>query len=74
MKQRPWRRILAIVSSVLIVVGASPLVCLYWFASTHNFQPLSMDLPLKQGEYTSAVFKTDLDENYMIQIELADPT
>jgi len=74
MNPRPWRKILTIVAGVLIVVGAAPLAYLYWFASAHNFRPLSMELPLKQGEYTSAVFKTDLDENYMIQIELADPT
>jgi hypothetical protein len=74
MKQRPWRRILTIVAGVLIVVGAAPLAYVYWFTSAHNFQPLSMELPLKQGEYTSAVFKTDLDENYMVQVELADPT
>jgi hypothetical protein len=73
MKQWLRRRTLVIVAGVLIVVGAAPLAFLYWFASTHNFQPLSMALPLKQGEYTSAVFKTDLDENYMVQIELADP-
>lgn len=73
MKQRPWPRILTIVAGVMIVVGAAPLAYLCWFASAHNFQPLLMELPLNQGEYTSAVFKTDLDENYMVQIELADP-
>jgi hypothetical protein len=31
MELGPWRRILAIVSGVLSVVGASSLVCLYWF-------------------------------------------
>jgi hypothetical protein len=74
MKRWPWRRILTVVAGVLIVVGAAPQAFLYWFASMHNFQPLSMELPLKQGEYTSAEFKTDLDENYMVQIVLADPT
>jgi hypothetical protein len=74
MNRRPRLRILTIVAGVLIVVGAAPQACLYWFASAHNFRPLSMQLPLKQGEYTSAVFKTDLDENYMVQIEMADPT
>jgi hypothetical protein len=72
MKKWPWHRILTILSLLLIVVGASPLVSLLWFRSAHNFQPLSMPVPLKQGEYTSTVFKTDLDEPYMVQVEFAN--
>jgi hypothetical protein len=74
MQHWQWRRILTILACVPIVVGAAPLACVVWFASAHNFRPLAMELPLKQGAHTSAVFKTDLDENYMVQIELADPT
>ncbi len=73
MKKWPWRKLLAILGVVLIVVGVVPLALLLWHGTTHNFQPLSMQLPLKQGEYTSQVFKTDLDEDYIVQIELMDP-
>lgn len=74
MKKWPWRKIFAILAVVLIVVGVAPLAILLWHGSTHNFQPLSMQLPLKQGEYTSPIFKTDLDESYMVQLELLDST
>jgi hypothetical protein len=58
-----------IVGSVLVLVGVGPLLYLLWFGSTHNFEPLSMPLPLKQGQYTSAEFKTDLDDTYQIDLE-----
>lgn len=74
MKNWPWRKILFGAGCSLVAVGAAPLAALLWHAYTHNFQPLSMQLPLQRGTYTSAVFKTDLDENYIIQIEIMDAT
>jgi hypothetical protein len=44
----------------LIVVGAALVAYLNWFASVRNFQPFSMELPLNQGESTSAVTGTSL--------------
>ncbi len=74
MKKWPWKKILLGAVLFLIAVGIFPFSYLYWFAHAHNLQPLSMPVPLQQGEYASAEFKTDLDENYMIQLELMDPT
>jgi hypothetical protein len=74
MQRWPWRKGLVISSCVVIVVGFGPLAFVRWFAAAHNFRPVSMQLPLKQGEYNSPEFKTDLDENYMVQIELMDST
>ena len=74
MKHWPWRTILTVVGSVLVIVGVVPLAYLLWYASVHKFQPLSMPLPFKQGHYTSPVFKTDLDGPYVIQMEFSDPS
>jgi len=72
MKKWRWRRILIALAFLLVVVGVTPFALLLWFGYAHNSQPLSMPLPLKQGKYTSARFRTDLDEPYMIQVEFAD--
>ncbi len=74
MKHWPWRTILTVVGSVLVIVGVAPMAYILWYASVHRSQPLSMPLPFKQGHYTSPVFKTDLDEPYVIQIEFSSPT
>ena len=74
MRHWPWRRIFFFLAIFLIVVGVAPLAALVWHGLTHNFQPLSMQLPTAKGEYTSAEFKTDLNERYMIQLELMDET
>jgi len=52
----------------LIFVGVTPIAYLLWFGTAHNFEPLSAPLSLKRGEYTSALFKTDLDEDYQVEI------
>jgi len=52
----------------LILVGVTPIAYLLWFGHAHNFEPLSAPLSLKSGEYTSALFKTDLDEDYQVEI------
>ena len=72
MKKWPWRRIPIALALLLIAVGVTPIALLLWFRRAHNFQPLSMPVPLKQGKYTSAIFRTDLDEPYMIQLEFSD--
>jgi hypothetical protein len=73
-KNWPWRRILMILGVVLIVVGLAPLAALLWDGLTHNDRPLSMDFPLRAGQYTSPEFKTDRAESYMIQMEMMDST
>src|SRR5579862_7422489 len=74
MKKWPWRRILTILSVVLIVVGLAPLAALFWDVWTHNDRPLSMDFPLYAGQYTSPEFKTDRAESYIIQMQMMDST
>ncbi len=74
MKRGRWRSILFGIGCFLEVLGIFPIACLLWFGHSHNFQPLSMQLPFKQGAYTSAEFKTDLNESYMVQVELMDST
>jgi hypothetical protein len=74
MRRWPRRRIFAIVAVILVVVGIAPLTWLLWHNLTHNFRPLSMSFPLTRGEHTSPEFKTDLDEAYVVQIELMDST
>lgn len=74
MKRGRWRSILFGIGCFLVALGIFPLAYLLWFGHVHNFQPLSMQLPFKQGEYTSAEFKTDLNESYMVQVELMDST
>lgn len=70
MKRWPWRKILMVLSGLLIVVGIGPLAYLLIYSPAHNFQPLAMKLPLTQGQVTSPEFRTDLDQRYMVQIEL----
>ena len=74
MKRGHWHRIFFGIGCFLVAVGIFPLAYLLWFGHAHNFQPLSMQLPYRQGEYTSAEFKTDLNESYMVQVELMDST
>ena len=68
MKSWPWRMIFGGVGGLLILVGVTPIAYLLWFGNAHNFEPLSAPLSLKRGEYTSALFETDLDEDYQVEI------
>ena len=68
MKSWPWRMIFGSIGGLLILVGVTPIAYLLWFGTAHNFEPLSAPLSLKRGEYTSALFKTDLDEDYQVEI------
>jgi hypothetical protein len=56
------------IGGLLILVGVTPIAYLLWFGTAHNFEPLSAPLSLKRGEYRSALFKTDLDEDYQVEI------
>ena len=69
MTRWPWMRILTVLGCLLVVAGVTPMLYLIWFSSAHNFQPLSMPLPLKRGEYASAIFKTDLNDMYQIDLD-----
>ncbi|MGO9436737.1 MAG: hypothetical protein ACLPH3_09030 [Terracidiphilus sp.] len=68
MKNSPWRKVFGIIAGLLILVGVSPAVYFWWFGTAHNFDPLSAPISLRRGEYTSAFFKTDLDEDYQVEI------
>jgi hypothetical protein len=67
-KNRPWRLIIGSIGGLLILIGILPLAYLLWFGATHNFEPLSTPISLKRGEYISPSFKTDLDEDYQVEI------
>jgi hypothetical protein len=67
-KSWPWRMIFWTIGWLLILIGITPLAYLLWFGTAHNFEPLSAPISLKRGEYTSAFFKTDLDEDYQVEI------
>jgi hypothetical protein len=60
--------ILGRIGWLLILIGITPLAYLLWFGTAHNFEPLSAPISLNRGDYTSAFFKTDLDEDYQVEI------
>lgn len=66
MKSWPWRMIFGSIGGLLILVGVTPIAYLLWFGNTHSFEPLSAPLSLKRAKYTSALFKTDLDQDYQV--------
>lgn len=68
MKKWHWRKILVGVGAFSVVLGVAPVSYLLWFGSAHNFQPLSVPISLKRGEYISPFFTTDLDEGYQVEI------
>jgi len=68
LKSWPWRLSFGSIGGLLILIGIAPLVYLWWFGTAHNFEPLSAPISLKHGEYTSPSFKTDLDEDYQVEI------
>jgi hypothetical protein len=63
------RETIAKVAWLLIVIGLAPYVCLLLWPLTHNLEPLSVPLSLKRGEFVSPYFKTDLDDNYQIDLD-----
>ena len=69
-----WRKILTISGIVLLAVGSAPIAALLCDGWTHNDQPLSIDFPLRAGQYATPEFKTDRAESYVIQMELMDST
>jgi len=67
-KRWPWSKILVIVSSLLILVGITPISYLFWFGYAHNWNPMTMPLPLAMGTYSSPYFTTDLDKPYYLVV------
>jgi hypothetical protein len=67
-KSWPWRMIFGSIGGILILLGVTPIAYLLWSGTSHNLAPLSAPLSLKRGEYTSPLFKTDLDEDYQVEI------
>ena len=63
-----WGKILTRISLSLIVAGVAPYAYLLLWALVHNQEPLSVQLPLKRGEYISPYFRTDLDDTYQINL------
>jgi hypothetical protein len=68
LKRLPWHTLLIGVAVFLVLVGVAPLAYLLWWGNAHNLEPLSVPLSLKRGEYTSPFVKTDLDDDYQIEI------
>lgn len=64
-----WRKVVAGVGWVLLLSGLAPLTRLWWWGVTHNPRPVSMLVPLKRGEYSSPLFKTERNEDYRIEIK-----
>jgi hypothetical protein len=67
-KSWPWRLIFGSIGGLLVLIGIAPLAYLLWFGTANNFEPLSAPISLKHGGYTSPFFKTDLDEDYQVEI------
>jgi hypothetical protein len=68
MERRLWWRASIIGAALMIVLGMAPLVYIMWLGSGYRLEPLSMPLSLSPGEYTSPFFRTDLDDDYQIQL------
>ena len=68
MKRWPWRRILTCIACLLVVVGIAPLAYLSWWINVHDWNPMTMSLPLEHGEYTSPFFTTDLNKPYYLVV------
>ena len=72
-KRGPWGMILLGVGVSLALVGVAPLGYLLWRRSAHNWEPLSAHISLKRGQYKSPLFRTDLDDDYQIEIYSLPP-
>ena len=67
-KRWPWRKIVTCVACVLVVIGIAPIAFLLWWGNVHNWDPMTMPLPLEHGVYTSPYFTTDLDKPYYLVV------
>jgi hypothetical protein len=63
-----WRELVAGVAWSLVLIGFVPLGIWCWWVVTHSPRPVSMEVRLKRGEYSSPFFKTELNEDYQIEI------
>jgi hypothetical protein len=68
MKRWPWSKVLAFAGCLLILIGLAPISSLYWFLYTHNWNPMTMPLPLGVGIYSSPYFTTDFDKPYYLVV------
>ncbi len=66
MKDRERDRVILAVGCLLIVVGIGPFVISY--LQVAQSQPLSEQVSLKRGEYTSTYFRTYLSGDYQIEL------
>jgi hypothetical protein len=69
MKQWPWRKILAIVGSCLVVVGILPLAYCFWFEYAPRPEPFFMQFPPQKGEYTLSPFAASFRRPFKIDLE-----
>jgi hypothetical protein len=56
------------VAALVVLMGIAPWAYMFWWVKTHNAEPLSVQLALTRGEYTSPYFITDLDGVYQIEL------
>ena len=68
MTQSSLKLILARVAWSLIAIGLAPYAYLVLWPLAHNLEPLSVQVSLKRGEYTSPYFTTDLDDAYQVDL------
>jgi hypothetical protein len=69
LKKWPWHKILVCVGWLLVVAGITPgAYILVRLSSSHNQMPLSVPVPLKQGEFASPYFTPGSSDDYLINL------
>lgn len=60
-----------LLSVAVLVLGLTviPAISLLLWVNTHELTPLSVEVDLSQGEYRSALFTTDINDNYQIELD-----
>src|SRR5436309_13334492 len=56
------------IGTVIILIGVAPLLYTLFLRYSHNWEPLTVSLQLKPGEFQSDEFKTDLDGRYLVAL------
>lgn len=58
----------ASIAWLLIILGLAPFVGLLLWPLIRHVEPLSATLPLKRGQFISRYFRTDLNEDYQVDL------
>ena len=56
------------IGTVIILIGVAPLLYTLFLRYSHNWEPLTVSLQLRPGEFQSDEFKTDLDGRYLVAL------